>query len=132
MRLQKFAKLALIAGSLVTAVALMPVITHAQGTATTFSVESVGSQIGLGDADLRETVINIIRWLLGFMTLIAVVFIIWGGFMWLTAGGNEERVEKAKQTITAAVIGLIVILLAWAIVIFVARTTANVTQQTSA
>jgi cytochrome bd-type quinol oxidase subunit 2 len=128
MRLQKFAKLALIAGSM--GAAMMPIIAH--GQATTFSVESVGSQVGLGDADLKETVINVIRWLLGFMTLIAVVFIIYGGFVWLTAGGNEDRVEKAKQIITAAVIGLIVILLAWAIVIFVARTTANVTREPEA
>ncbi|MEK7538198.1 MAG: hypothetical protein AAB619_04480, partial [Patescibacteria group bacterium] len=58
---------------------------------------------------------------------IAVTMIIYGGFTWLTAAGNEENVEKAKRIISAAVIGLIVILLAWAIVIFVARTTANVT-----
>jgi membrane glycosyltransferase len=124
MKLQRFAKFAMIAGT--AAAAFMPVVAH--GQATSFSVESIGSQIGLGDADLKTTVLNIIRWLLGFMTLIAVAFIIWGGFTWLTAGGNEDKVEKAKQIITAAVIGLIVILLAWAIVIFVANTTANVTQ----
>jgi amino acid transporter len=124
MKLSLFAKLALVAGSL-TAAAL-PLAAHAQQEATTFSIESI--DIGLGTADLKTTVINIIRWALGFMTLLAVVFIIYGGFIWLTAGGDESRVEKAKQIITAAVIGLIIILLAWAIVIFVARTTANVTE----
>lgn len=123
MKLHRFAKFALVAGSL--AAVAMPIVAHAQ--ATSFSIESVGSQIGLGNADLKTTVLNIIRLLLGLMTLIAVVLIIYGGFTWLTAAGNEERVEKAKQIITAAVIGLIIILLAWAIVIFVARTTANVT-----
>lgn len=116
-----FSLFGLLAGSLV-----LPSEVSAQ-TATSFSIESVGEQVGLGDADLKQTVINILRWVLGFMTLIAVVFIIYGGFVWLTAGGNEENVEKAKKIISAAVIGLIVILLAWAIVIFVARTTANVT-----
>lgn len=123
--MNKLSKLALLAGSVATLA--MPVVAHAQ--ATTFSVESVGSQIGLGDADLKETVINILNWLLGIMALVAVVMIIIGGFTWLTAGGNEEKVDKAKKIISAAVIGLIIVLLAWAIVIFVARTTANVTTE---
>lgn len=123
--MNKLSKLALLAGSVATLA--LPVVAHAQ-SATTFSVESVGSQIGLGDADLKETVINILNWLLGIMALVAVVMIIIGGFTWLTAGGNEEKVDKAKKIISAAVIGLIIVLLAWAIVIFVARTTANVTE----
>jgi amino acid transporter len=65
---------------------------------------------------------------LGILALLAVVFVIYGGFMWLTSSGDESRIESAKKTISAAVIGLIVVLLAWAIVIFVAGTTANVTE----
>lgn len=126
MRLHKFAKFALALGTVATLA--VPVATHA--VVTSFSIESVGSQIGLGDADLKTTVLNIIRLVLGLMTLIAVVLVIYGGFVWLTAAGNEENVEKAKKIISAAVIGLIVILLAWAIVIFVAKTTANVTTNT--
>lgn len=123
MKLQKFAKAALIAGSL--AALALPVVTHAQ--ATTFSIESVGAQLGLGESDLKQTVLNIIQLALGLMTLIAVVLIIYGGFVWLTSAGNEENVDKAKRIISAAAIGLVIILLAWAIVIFVARTTSNVT-----
>lgn len=123
MKLQKFAKFALIAGS-VAAIAL-PTIASAQ---TTFSIESVGSQLGLGQADLKQTVLNILNLVLGLLSLVAVVMIIIGGFTWLTAGGNEEKVDKAKKIISAAVIGLIIVLLAWAVVIFVARTTANVAQ----
>lgn len=122
--MKKFSKLALVAGSV--AVLALPVMAQAQ-TTTPFSVESIGSQLGLGDADLKTTVLNIIRWLLGIMTLIAVVMIIYAGFVWLTAAGNEDNVDKAKKIISAAVIGLIVVLLAWAIVIFVTRSTANVT-----
>lgn len=123
--MKKFSKFALIAGSV--AILALPVATYAQPTS--FSVESIGAQIGLGDADLKETVLNIIRWILGIMTLIAVVMIIYAGFVWLTAAGNEDNVDKAKKIISAAVIGLIVVLLAWAIVIFVTRTTSNVTVQ---
>ena len=124
MRLHKFAKVALALG--IAATLAVPAASFAV-TATSFSIESIGSQIGLGNADLKSTVLNIIRLVLGLMTLVAVVLIIYGGFVWLTAAGNEENVEKAKKIISAAVMGLIVILLAWAIVIFVANTTANVT-----
>lgn len=96
---------------------------HAQSTS--FSIESVGGQIGLGNADLKEVIYNIIRWALGILTLVAVVYMMYGGYVWLTAAGNEQRVEKAKQIILQAAIGLVIVLLAWAIVFFVAKTVFN-------
>ncbi|MFA6511765.1 MAG: pilin [Patescibacteria group bacterium] len=107
----------------VLALALVPTM----ASASAFSIEDIGTSIGLGTADLKDTVVNIIQWILGILALLAVVFIIWGGFKWLTSSGDETRIDSAKKTISAAVIGLIIILLAWAIVIFVAGTTANVT-----
>ncbi len=102
----------------------LPLVASAQ---TAFTIEDIGTTLGLGTADLKEVVINIIQWVLGILALVAVVMIIVGGVRWMTAGGNEEHVEGAKKIITAAVIGMIIVLLAWAIVIFVANTTANVT-----
>jgi hypothetical protein len=52
--------------------------------------------------------------------------VVWGGFTWLTSGGSEEKVESAKKIISAAIIGLIVVLLSWAIVLFATKTTTNV------
>ena len=97
-------------------------------SATPLSLGDLGGSLGLGNADLKQSVINIINLALGLMSLVAVVMIIIGGFTWLTAGGNEEKVDKAKKTISAAVIGIVVVLLAWALVLFVANTTSNVTQ----
>ena len=91
------------------------------------SFEDPSQSLGLGTADLKSTVINIINWVLGLLGIIAVVMIIYAGFQWLTAGGNEDKVSSAKKIISAAVVGLIIILLAWAIVNFVLRTTGNVT-----
>jgi len=106
------------------ALLVLPFVASAQ--VTSYSIENIGGSIGLGTADLKATVINVIQWVLGILALVAVIMIIYGGFMWMTAGGNEEKVEKAKKIISAAVIGLIIVLLAWAIVIFVAGTAANV------
>lgn len=94
--------------------------------ASTFSVESVGGQIGLGNADLKDTTLNILRWVLGIMALVAVAMIIFSGFIAVTSS-DEDRAATAKRVISGAVIGLIVVLLAWAIVLFVTRTTSNVT-----
>jgi len=116
-------KLALITS----AVMLLALPVMASATVTSYTVENIGGSVGLGTADLKDTVVNIIQWVLGILALVAVVMIIIGGFQWMTAAGNEEKIEKAKKVISAAVIGLIIVLLAWAIVIFVAGTTSNVT-----
>lgn len=123
----KLAKIALAAGSM--AAMVLPLAAHAQSadTATSYSIESIGTRLGLGEADLKDTVLNILNLVLGLLSLVAVIMIIIGGFTWLTAGGNEEKVDRAKKIISAAVIGLIIVLLAWAVVIFVAKTTSNVT-----
>jgi TRAP-type C4-dicarboxylate transport system permease small subunit len=59
---------------------------------------------------------NVINILLAVVFLIAVVYLIIGGFRYIMSQGNEESVEKAKGTITNAIIGIVVVLLAWIIV----------------
>ena len=101
-----------------------PVVVHA---ATTFSIENIGGSIGLGTSDLRQVAINVIKWVLGILGLVAVSFLIYGGVLWMTAAGNEERIEKAKRVIINAVIGLVIVLVSWAIVLYVAKFVNNVT-----
>lgn len=78
-----------------------------------------GELTGLGTKDLRETAASLINVALSLLGIIAVVIVLAGGFFWMTAGGNEERLEKAKQLIFGGVIGLAIILSAYAIVLFV-------------
>lgn len=94
---------------------------------TSFTIENIGGQVGLGTSDLKLSIVHIIQWALGILVLVAVVMVIVGGMTWLTSAGNDEQVDKAKKIISAAVIGMVVVLLSWAVVIFVAGTTANVT-----
>jgi len=47
------------------------------------------------------------------------VFIVYGGAMWMTSGGNEEQIKKAKGMIVNAIIGLVIVLLAYAISSFI-------------
>ncbi len=57
--------------------------------------------------------------LLGLLGLIFLILIIYGGFKWMTARGNEQEVEEARDTIMRATVGLIIILAAYAISEFV-------------
>ena len=75
--------------------------------------------------DPRDAAVNIVRYLMTFLGIIAVVVILLGGFQWLTAAGNEDKVASAKRTIIAGVIGLIIILAAFAIVTFVVNTSSG-------
>ena len=56
---------------------------------------------------------DIVIYLIGFISLIAVLYIIYAGFMILTWNGEDEKIKKSKQTILYVVIGIAVIWLAW-------------------
>ena len=82
----------------------------------------------LGSRDLRETATAIINAALGLLGIIAVVVVIIGGFFWMTAGGNEEQIGKAKGYIFSGIIGLAIILSAFAISKFVIEQLGAATQ----
>ncbi len=74
---------------------------------------------GLGSTDIRQTIANVIGIALTLVGTVVVVIIIWAGFRWMTAGGNEEQVGMAKKQLGQAVIGLAIILMAYSITQFV-------------
>ena len=108
-------------------------ITVAVGAAMFFGIDTVlaqadafglqeiqDSDIGLGsDRSIQEIVARIINVFLGLLGIIALVLIVYGGFVYMTAGGAEDRVARAKQILVNATIGLVIIMSAWAITRFV-------------
>jgi hypothetical protein len=93
----------------------------AQGTVSSSEIlpSTVGGSLGLANTDVRVTVARIIRVAMGLLGIIAVVIILIGGFTWMTAGGNDEKVGEAKKWIFSGIIGLAIILSAYAIATFV-------------
>ncbi|MFC1702903.1 IPT/TIG domain-containing protein, partial [Patescibacteria group bacterium] len=79
------------------------------------------TETGLTTTDVRTTISRIIRSFLGFLGIVAVMIILYAGFLWMTAGGNEEQVSKAKKMLINGVIGLVIILSAFTIVTFLFR-----------
>lgn len=65
---------------------------------------------------------KIVGTVLSFVGVIFLILIIYAGIKWMTSAGNEKAVESAKSLIMAAVIGLIIVLGAYAITAFIGRT----------
>ena len=82
------------------------------------AAELQGKTFG-GDKNPQQIAAGVINVLMGFLGLVAVVIILFGGFKWMTAAGNEDKIEEAKKLLVAGVVGLVIILSAWAIATFV-------------
>ena len=118
--MKKLAGFAASAG-LVAAMSL-PVMVAAQSGSLSpadLGVNEIKSSIKLGGGDVRTTAARIINVALGFLGIIAVVIVLVGGFKYMISGGNEEKTTEAKNWIVSGIIGLAIILSAWAITNFV-------------
>jgi cysteine-rich repeat protein len=106
---------ALLVGTLLTA---LPVATvHAQ--AVDPGLNAIGEATGLSATDPRIIATRIINASLGLLAIILTCVILYAGFLWMTAGGDAEQVERAKRMIRNGIIGVIIILCSWGIVTFI-------------
>lgn len=120
-KLQKFITVSMmVLGMFVVSSTMLVGTSSAQITTGELLPTQVGTNLGANtQASLPETVANIIRVAMGLLGIVAVVIILIGGFTWMTAGGNDEKVGEAKKWIFSGVIGLAIILSAYAIASFV-------------
>ena len=123
-RITKKALSALILTLVLSTVWALPSIVLAQGGGVIQEglgnfAQGVGSDLPTQTTDLGQTIGNIVKIFLGFLGILAVVLIIYAGFLWMTAGGDSAKVDKAKDYIKNAVIGIVIILAAYIITNFV-------------
>lgn len=79
-------------------------------------VTAIGSAAGLsGASSLPEIIGSVIQVLLGVLGIVFVVLVVYAGFLYLTSAGEDKGVAKAKKLLTQAVIGLVIIVSAYAI-----------------
>jgi hypothetical protein len=79
------------------------------------------------DQDLPAILGNIVYIILSFLGIVAVLIILLGGFKWMTAQGDDTKVDKAKKLIYSGIIGLVIIFAAFAIAIFVLNSLGEAT-----
>ena len=99
--------------------------------ANNLGLTQVSNTIAGGSAinkDPRTIAASLINVALGFLGIIAVVIVLIGGFKYMTAGGEEEKTTEAKKLIVSGIIGLAIILSAWAVTGFVVNSLINSTQ----
>lgn len=81
--------------------------------------EAFLSASGLQPVHPAIIVANIIRVVLGLLGVIFLVLVLYAGFRWMASAGNEDQIGKAKKTLAAAIIGLVIVLSAFLITAFV-------------
>ncbi len=107
----------------------LPMVALAQGAVTSNELlpGQIATELGQQQQDLRITIARIIRTAMSLLGIIAVLIILYGGFKWMTSAGSDEAVGDAKKIITAGIIGLIIILTAYAIASFVINSLVTAT-----
>jgi hypothetical protein len=101
------------------ALVLMPALALAQQPALNLGLNEFGGQTALGTRALTSTIASIINVAMGLLGMLVVILILAGGFIWMTSGGDEKKTTQAKGLIFGGVIGLAIILSAYAIAQFV-------------
>ncbi len=85
----------------------------------TFGLQEFGDTTELAAQDIRVTIARIINAALGLLGVLALGIILYGGFVYMTAGGQQDKIDKAKKILINGTIGLIIIMSSWAITKFV-------------
>ena len=89
------------------------------------SIDFPSTFAGFSSQDVKVTIQNIVRIIVGFLGIITIIIILAGGFKWMTSAGSEDKIGEAKKLISAGVIGLIVVLAAYSIATFVVNSLAG-------
>jgi len=99
---------------------ILPAFALAQAASGVGGITGQAPVVGSG-VQLNDIIITIINWATGLLILLAVVFIIWAAFIYLTAGGDTEKVGKANKILIYAAVAIAIALLAQGIVFIVGQ-----------
>ena len=97
----------------------LPLATKAQDLGGKLLNDAGTKNAGYQDVGIDVIVGTVISAVLGVLGVIFLVLTVYGGYIWMIARGDEAKVEKAKSTMTNSIIGLVIVLAAYAITYFV-------------
>ena len=93
-----------------------PALVSAQLTPTGWNIQTAGNGTGLSNNSFYVVIHNLLMYLLGIVGVLAVVGFVISGIMYITAAGDEDRVDLAKKMLTYSIVGIVVALLGLVIV----------------
>lgn len=82
---------------------------------------SYNTEMEVTSESIAQKIGSLIQILLGFLGIIFLILMLYAGFLWMTAAGNEEKITKAKGIIKAAIIGLAIVLASYSITQFIVQ-----------
>ncbi len=80
---------------------------------------SVAQTANFNNTSISVIIASTIKIILSFLATVFIILMIVAGFRWMNSQGNEEQITQAKDTIRTAIIGLIIVLAAYAITYFI-------------
>lgn len=82
-------------------------------------LENLRKQTGYTTSDLPTFIGRIIKWVLGIIGVVMIALFVYGGVMYATSAGNEDRIETGKKVMVYTIVGVIIIALAYVLTDFV-------------
>jgi len=119
-------------GLVIVSAMMMPAMASAALTAGNTGLSSAAAGSGLatscsGTDCLTSIIGNLIGVALGFLGIVLLAILIYAGFTWMTAGGDPEKVKKAKSMLVNAVAGIVIVASSYAIASFVVSQLGTIT-----
>jgi len=92
------------------------------------SMDNVAGQVYGSNKDIKinNIITTVINTILGLLGVIFLILTLYAGFTWMTAMGNDEQVGKSKKILTAAIIGMVIVVTSYAISNFVLNALSNI------
>lgn len=101
------------------------------GGALTGGLQKAAPKELQGATDLNAIIGRLISAVIGFLGVVLFLYLMYGGFLWMTAGGDSGKVKDATAIIRNAIIGLVIIATAYAVATFVITQLATATSGAS-
>jgi hypothetical protein len=82
-------------------------------------LDQVKNDLDLSNKSFPEIIGGIIKIVLSFLGIVFFVLILYSGILWMTSGGNQTKIETAKQTISSATIGWIIVMSSYSLSVYI-------------
>lgn len=104
---------------------LFPSFVFAQSKNPLYWIDEILNNLISSPLTLEELVVKVLNWLIGASVILCVVMLIVSGFLYMTSGGNEDKVNKATKALVNAIIGLVISFIAVMLVNFILKKFLN-------
>ncbi len=100
-------------------VALLLCVFGASAAQAKFAIPTTTNTGLPATTDINSIIKNVVQWFLALVGIVALLTIVWAGVTYMTSGGDEEKVGKAKQRLTYGILGVVVAIAGLVIVVFI-------------